>query len=233
MLVNLDQTSINTIRFLSGGHDPEGQQRASRTATRCRAHGIRAVDQVPEAPPGESALDQSRSLRGVGRTRLGAHERSAITRAQVLSMARDAQAFLVAKHRSARRAPFSRAGQSLARVMNNSRFARMMVMFLDGVHRVGGRGAVLVNPGHGAVADRAAIVPGHSGASRYRLERRCFLGCFLGCFFGCFLGRHNGFLSLDESASGDGAGRRRGRGNTRHLFGRPAITKKRSVMTAT
>ena len=66
--------------------------------------------------------------------------------------------------------PVSGAGQSLARMMNNGGFAGMMVMLLDGVHRVGSRGAALVNTGHGAVADRAAIVPGHGGTRRYCLE---------------------------------------------------------------
>ncbi len=61
-------------------------------------------------------------------------------------------------------------------------------MLLDRIHRVVGRGAVLVDAGNSAVTDGAAIVPGYGSACGYRLERWCFLV------------RHNGSSSFDKSA---------------------------------
>ncbi len=71
-----------------------------------------------------------------------------------------------ARFRSLRRG----AGQCFAGMVNYGWFARMMVMLCNGVHRVVGRRAVLVDAGNGAVTDGAAIVPGYGGASGYRLE---------------------------------------------------------------
>ena len=55
-----------------GRHGAAGQQRPPRAAARRRADGLRAVDALHEAPSGASALARPRSLRALGRARLGA-----------------------------------------------------------------------------------------------------------------------------------------------------------------
>ena len=87
-------------------------------------------------------------------------------------------------------------------MINNIRFTGVMIVFLDGIHRVGGRGAMFVDASHGPVTDGAAIVPTYGGPGRYRLERRRFLGSFLRYF----LGRHDGFLIQDASTCSRSAG---------------------------
>jgi hypothetical protein len=77
-------------------------------------------------------------------------------------------------------------------MMNNIGLTGMVIMFIDGVHRVGGRGALLVNAGNGAVSDRASIVPGYFGTDGYRFKRWCF--------FRGFLERHEVSPSINQRA---------------------------------
>ena len=55
-----------------GRHGAEGEQRPPGPAARRGADGLRAVDAPPQARPGASALARPRSLRPLGRARLGA-----------------------------------------------------------------------------------------------------------------------------------------------------------------
>jgi hypothetical protein len=64
-----------------------------------------------------------------------------------------------------------RAAQCLAGMKHHGRFAGMVVMLSDRVHRVGGGSAALVDPGNGPVTDSTAIMPRYRGASGNRLER--------------------------------------------------------------
>ena len=86
---------------------------------------------------------------------------------------------------------FRRASQCSAIVEYDIWFARMVVMFFDGVHRVVGSRAALVDPSDGAVTNSATIVPGYRGASGNRLERWCVLAS------------HNGLLLFGKVSPGE------------------------------